>query len=113
MENSLGLQVLYWFLVVAMYVYTSLCLHFIAKKTSTKHPWLAWIPLVNIFLMLMIGKLSFWWILILFVPLANLIFIIYLWVKITEARGKEKWLGVLMIIPIVNLVYQGWLAFSD
>ena len=114
MENSsVGIQVLSFVIFLAFYVYMALCLHVIAKKTGTKYPWLAWIPIANIFLMLMVAKLSFWWILILIVPFANFIFVIYLWMKITEARGKEKWLGLLMIIPIVNLVYEGWLAFSD
>jgi len=32
---------------------------------------------------------------------------------IARARHKPSWLGVLMIIPLVNLIIPGILAFSE
>ena len=32
--------------------------------------------------------------------------------KIAEAVGKPNWWGILMIVPVVNLVVPGYLAFS-
>jgi len=37
----------------------------------------------------------------------------YLWIRITGKTGNNQWLGLLMIIPIVNLVFMIWLAFSE
>ena len=31
---------------------------------------------------------------------------------IVENLGRNKWLGLLILVPIVNLVYMGVLAFS-
>jgi len=31
----------------------------------------------------------------------------------TEARGKPSWWGILMIVPCVNLIVPGYLAFAD
>jgi hypothetical protein len=46
---------------VAMYVWSSLCLYIIAKKTNTPRPWLAWIPIANIYLMCKVGGKPGWW----------------------------------------------------
>ena len=31
---------------------------------------------------------------------------------ISENLGKDKWFGLLMLVPVVNLIYLGMLAFS-
>jgi hypothetical protein len=46
--------------ILAMYVYTSLAFQTIATKTGTANPWLAWIPIANIFLMLGVAKKPMW-----------------------------------------------------
>ncbi len=37
----------------------------------------------------------------------------YLWIRIVGKTGNNQWLGLLMIIPIVNLIFMIWLAFSE
>jgi hypothetical protein len=46
------------------------------------------------------------------VPLVNLFVFIYIWMCITENLGKNKWLGVLMIVPFVSILFPYYLAFS-
>jgi hypothetical protein len=104
--------IILWILTLLSYVYGALCLHKIANKTITKYGWLAWIPLANLFLMLMIARRPLLWSLLFFVPLVNFIFLIILWMEIAKLRNKPAWLGVLMILPFVNLVILGYLAFS-
>ncbi|MDI6605943.1 MAG: hypothetical protein QME65_02220 [Candidatus Omnitrophota bacterium] len=105
--------------ILSFYIYTSLCLQFIAKKTDTTLAWLAWIPVANIFLMCKIVSLSYWWISILllaFLPYAGAFvsvgFFGFLWYKIALARNKPGWVGILAVVPIVNLVVYGYLAFG-
>jgi len=102
------------FLIIglAIYVYVSLALQTIAKRTNTPDGWLAWIPIVNIILMLNIAKKPVWWIILFFVPLVNLIMSVIVWMAIAEARGKPNWWGILMIIPPVSLIVPGYLAWS-
>jgi len=42
----------------------------------------------------------------------SIIVVAYVWMCIVENLGRNKWLGLLMLVPIVNLVYIGVLAFS-
>ncbi len=103
------------FLVIglAAYVYMSLALQTIAKKTNTENAWLAWIPIVNIILMLNIAKKPLWWIILFLVPLVNIVIAILVWMGIAEARNKPNWWGILMIVPVVNLIVPGYLAWAD
>ena len=96
-----------------MYVYTALALYAIAQKTNTENPWLAWIPIANIILMLNIAKKPLWWIILCLIPFVNIIMLILIWMGIAEARQKPNWWGVLMIVPVVNLIVPGYLAWAD
>jgi hypothetical protein len=98
---------------VAMYVYIALALMTIANKTGTENGWLAWIPIANIVLMLMIAKKPIWWIILFLIPLVNIVMAILVWMGIAEARNKPNWWGILMIVPLVNLIVPGYLAWSD
>lgn len=96
-----------------LYFYTSLCLHKIATKTKTPFGWFAWLPILNVFLTLMIARKSFWWFILLLIPLANIVFTVIIWMEIAKMRNKPEWLGVLMMLPVVNLAIVGYLAFSS
>lgn len=98
--------------VVAIYVYYAVCLMKIAKKTGTANGWFAWIPILNLILMIQCAKKPMWWIIMFFIPLVNIIFSILLWMGIAEAVKKPSWVGVLTIIPVVNIIIIGYLAFS-
>jgi hypothetical protein len=98
---------------LALYVYVSISLQIIAKKTNTANAWLAWIPIVNIFLMLNIARKPLWWFILCLIPLVNVVIMIIVWMAIAEARRKPSWWGILMIVPVVNLIVPGYLAFSD
>ena len=100
-------------IVLVLYVYMSVCLQTIAKKTNAENAWLAWIPIANIILMLNIARKPAWWILLMFVPLVNIVIAVIVWMEIAKARSKPEWWGILMIVPFANLVAPGYLAFSD
>lgn len=95
------------------YVYLALALQTIATKTNTENPWLAWIPIVNIILMLNIAKKPIWWFILFFIPLVSIVMAIIVWMGIAEARNKPNWWGILLIVPVVGLIVPGYLAWSD
>jgi magnesium-transporting ATPase (P-type) len=99
-------------LVAGMYVYFSLCLYLIAKKLNVSAPWTAWVPIINIWTLLQAAGKPCWWVLLFFIPLVSIIVVAYVWMCIVENLGRNKWLGLLMLVPIINLVYMGILAFS-
>jgi hypothetical protein len=117
---------------IIIYVYVALCLMFIAQKTDTPYPWLAWIPIANVFLMAMIAKKPWWWALIMVIgygiaagtlngPVAwlgwifeivGLVFTILIWIAIFQERHRPGWWVIWMFIPIVNFIMIGVIAFS-
>jgi len=104
--------IIYLISIIAFYVYFSLCLFSIAKKLNVPSPWIAWIPIVNIWTIVSAARKPWWWILLLFVPIVNIFIGIYLWICITENLGKNRLLGLLMLLPLINLLFLGFLAFS-
>jgi len=98
---------------VAFYCYVAISLQTMARKTGTPDGWLAWIPIVNLYLMCKIGGKPGWWLILFFLPFINIVVTILVWIGMAEARGKPGWLGVLIIVPFVDLIIPGYLAFSD
>jgi hypothetical protein len=95
------------------YVYFALAFQTIANKTGTPNAWLAWIPIVNIFLMLGVAKKPMWWFILFLIPLVNIIMAVIVWMAIAEACQKPNWWGILTIVPVANLIVPGYLAWAD
>jgi hypothetical protein len=108
-----GMMIIYFILMVVFYVYMALALQTIAKKTNTENAWFAWIPILNVFLMLMIAKKPLWWFILLLIPFVNIVISIIVWMAMAEARGKPSWIGILMLIPVLNIIIPGYLAWSQ
>lgn len=104
---------LFFLIFFVIYAYMAITLQIIANKTKTENGWLAWIPIANLYLMCMIADKPAWWMLLCFIPYANIIFIVILWMGIADARGKPAWVGLLTLLPVVQFVVWGYLAFSD
>ncbi|MFA5073466.1 MAG: DUF5684 domain-containing protein [Nitrospirota bacterium] len=100
-------------LFLAIYFFTCLCHYRIAKKLDIPAAWLAWIPILQIWIFFKSAGKSLWWIIPCLIPFLNLFVISYLWICLVENLGHNKWLGLLMLIPGVNFVFLGLLAFSS
>ena len=103
-----------------VYIYTAFAIMFLAKRTKTKDAWLAWIPFVNIYLLTRIAKKEWWWTLIILfagiMPFIGWIITLaataYIYYFIAKRRKYPEWTCILSIIPLVNLVYIGFLAWG-
>lgn len=100
-------------IMLPLYIYMALTLMVTAKKLDVKNAWFAWIPILNIILMLQCAKLSPWLFLLVLIPFVNIIVLIYAYMKIAENRGFESWLGILMIVPVANLIIPGYIAWGE
>lgn len=56
---------------LAFYAYFAICLMKIAEKTNTENAWWAWVPLLNIILLIKIAGKPLWWFLLLLIPLST------------------------------------------
>lgn len=106
--------------LLIVYVYSSLCLFMVAKKLMKEPAWLAWVPIGNLVLTCKLANISYWWLSLILASilpyvgfLAAVVFSGFAWWHISQARGKPAWLGILTVIPLVNLVILGYLAFSE
>ncbi len=108
-----GVFILVMVFVLILYVVMAISLMKIAKRTGTENAWFAWIPILNLILMLQIAKRPMWWLIFFLVPILNIAGIVMqfiIWVDIAKRLGKTAVFGVLAaLIPIIFMPY---LAFS-
>jgi len=103
----------FWFLMSAgFYVYSALTLMLIAKKTNTANAWMGWVPIANLYLAVKVAGKSLIWFIMFFLPFLNIVATVVVWAAISEKRGKPAWWGLLMLVPIANVVIMGILAFG-
>lgn len=118
-----ALGTIFFVIVLAVYVYFAWAWMTIAKKLGYDKPWLAWIPIANLFLFPILAKKDWAWGFIFLIPIANLVFFfIWTW-NIYEQRKYPGWLclaPLLGIIPVIgflgsiaHLVIVGLVAWKD
>lgn len=93
-----------------LYIYFSLTMMIIARKTGTPGAGLAWIPILNLYLICQIARRPGWWLILLLIPVVNLVVLAMLWMSIAEMRGKPAWTGALAVIPFVGMIVPAYLA---
>ena len=100
--------------VFALAVYIVICLpvYMLSVKTKIGAPILAFIPILNIYLLCMIGKKPGWWVLLHFIPIVNIVIMVLVWVGIAETCEKPSWVGILILVPFVNIGIPWYLAFG-
>ena len=104
-------------LMIIMWVVWGLIYWKIAQKLGHEYPWWAWVPILNLIQFFQLGEQSPWWILLLFVPvigwIAALVFVAMIYMKIAEKMGQESWVGLLIFLPLVNIILPAVWAFGD
>ena len=104
-----GFMLIIW---LAVYVYYALAFTAIANKTGTENAWMAWVPILNLWLMVQVAQKEAWWIILFFIPLLNIVASIVVTMAIAERLGKPSWWGILTVVPVVNVIVPGYLAWG-
>lgn len=125
---------------IVVYIFGAVMLFLIAGKTSTSPAWLAFIPIANVFLMVLIAGKPIWWLALLLLPvlsplfgmlasvdptggiippalsgitaLVSIVAWLFICLGIAQARGKSVIWGVLLFIPCTNPIGLGYLGLS-
>lgn len=119
----LGMMAFVFVVGIIWYVYMSFAYMSIAKKAKQSSPGLAWIPFVGPNIIAFNAANTHWWpwllIIGFFIPYINAIawvaFLVYtvIWRwKLFEAVSKPGWWSVLCLIPLVDLIMTGIVAWS-
>jgi len=130
-----NLNVMLLIIILVLYIFIALFFSTIARKLNYNKPWLAWIPIANIFLIPILADYKWWWgfiyilsfmfisflmsthlmivifffIFFIFITIMNIIW----YVKIFKKRNYSPWLILLFLVPIVNIVMFCLLAWKD
>jgi hypothetical protein len=108
-----GMLVLVLFIVLVLYVIMAISLMKIAKRTNTENAWFAWIPILNLILMLQVAKRPMWWLIFFLVPFINIVGVVLqfvIWVDIAKRLGKSAIFGILAVL--ISPIFMPYLAFS-
>jgi hypothetical protein len=99
-------------IVLAIFwAYPSLCIWLIARKTNIGDRWMAWVPLLNLYLVCRIGGESGLWALACLIPYVGIVVALLLLLQLPKALGVKGGQRYLVVVPIVNYIYLGYLAF--
>lgn len=105
-----GTAFIIWLVAYAFFAFVLMT---IANKLGTENSWMAWVPILNIYLMVKMADRPGWWLILLLVPLVNFVIGIIIWVDIIKRRNRPAWWVILMLLPIVNLIVLLMLAFTE
>lgn len=107
---TLGVALLIPLLIsLGTYIFTSLALSKTGKELGYKHSWFAWFPILNIIMLMQLGEKSAWWIL---VPFVGQIMMIIAIMRITERRGYDQLLGLIVLTGIGAYILLYLLAWN-
>ncbi len=109
-----GMKSVGWFVPLVFYIIQAIAYYKIGEKANIKNRWVAFVPFVQIIVVLHVINKSGWNIFLMFIPVVNLVLAIIWTVKFYLAFEVHVALIVLsIIIPLFGLVMQLVIAFSD
>jgi len=97
--------------IVATVVF-AIPLFVMGQKANFRHAWFAFVPVLNLILMLDLAGKELWWLFLICIPVMNIVIYVLVWMGIAESMGKPDWFGVLMLIPGVNCILPYYIAFG-
>ena len=100
-------------LVLAAIIYGALAFRVIARKLDAPRWWLIIVPLGNLYQMTVLAGVQWWTLFLSLIPFVGLfVSVWWLW-KICQRRNYPGWWSLLFLIPLVNLVILGIVAWKD
>lgn len=105
---------------IGIYVFTALSWQTISRKQGYKYPWFAWIPFLNLAMVLQLGRFHWAWIFLVLIPFLGwaaifILSIIAIW-RIFEKESYPGWFSLAPIIPkvggILFLIALGFVAWK-
>lgn len=102
-----------FFLFLAHYVFISWANMTIARKLKFSDPWMAWVPILNWYLLVKISEKPGWWAIFYLIPMVRFVINIIVFMRIAVRRDKPEWLALLFLMPFGVWIVPGILAWAD
>lgn len=100
-------------MILLLYLYGCTCIYRLALKAESVFAAGAFIPVVQQFVLADAAGVSLAWGVLLWFPGINIMALVVIGVGLAQQRGRAGSLGLLMLIPGVNMLFLGWLAYTD
>ena len=104
---GLGFTMIFMFL---FFIFLLVCMYKVYKKAGRKG-WEALVPIYNIVVLMQIAGLPSWYIVLYFVPIANIYVMFKTYIELAHKFGKSTGFGILLIF--FSFVFLPILAFGD
>lgn len=98
---------------IGVYGYSCAALMALTMKLDMANTWMAWVPLMNLYLFLRIAGQPGWWMLLALVPFVNIAVFAYVAMVAAEKRERPCWWGLAITLPPAAIVFMGILAFTE
>jgi hypothetical protein len=89
------------------------CFFRIYRRLNVASAWMAFVPIIQVWPLIKAADKPWWWLLLLLVPLVGVVITVMIYMSLMENLGKNRMLGLLVLLPPVLLVYIIVLAFSS
>ncbi|MBK5093215.1 MAG: DUF4878 domain-containing protein [Actinobacteria bacterium] len=96
--------IVYIIMFLAVYSFYGICLQRVARVKRLRHPWLAWVPFLNIYIAWRIAGRGAISTILSLIPIVNIVMYVLFCFKFSRACGKGRLYGFLQLIPLVNFV---------
>ncbi len=104
---------LFWAAFAVLYLYFAVAMYKIAKKCHhDNEAWWGFVPILNALLAIKCASRPMYWFVFLLIPIVNIVVAAIMWADIAKAVGKHPAWGILTLLPFINFVAVGVLAFS-
>jgi hypothetical protein len=96
---------------LVLYVFFAYCLFALAKKMNVANAWFAFIPLLNIYLMVTMAGKPGWWVILFFIPIVDVVIAIMVVHAVVVKRGHTALFTLGMIF--LSIIFLPILAFES
>ena len=95
-----------------VYLLYCLCLRNICVNAGSKPGLLIWLPVLQMFPLLRAARMPAWWFLVFCLPVLNILAHLLWCARIAGACGKGFFTGLMLFLPVTNILAVLYLAFS-
>ncbi len=105
---------LFWAAFAVLYLFFAVALYKIAQKCRCHNEaWWGFVPILNVLLSLKCASRPMYWFIFMMIPIVNIVIAAIVWTDIAKAVGKHPIWGILCLLPFINFVALGVLAFGE
>lgn len=103
-SDSTARTIVHMIMFLAIYAFYGIGLQRIARVKNLRHPWFAWVPVLNIYIAWKIAGKGVVSTVLTLVPVVNIVMYVLFCFKFSRACGRGRLYGFLQLIPFVNFV---------